>query len=165
MSNGIHLYVPAFDIWRSTFDIMNRDLISGILLLFLSGWLWFYTGAFPQLDDGYPGPSLFPRLIAIGFGLAGAVLCAGALKKGASIPLEADSGSIKPARMRLGAGLLLVIAYPWLAQWLQFIPIMGSFLLIFALLLRNTLKQALIMAALSAGLMYLMFTKLLGVPL
>ena len=68
------------------FEMVNRDYISGIFLLALSGWLWWYTGSFPQLDEGYPGPSLFPRLIALGLFLAGiSIIFKGMRNKGAAV--------------------------------------------------------------------------------
>ena len=143
---------------------MNRDYISGIFLLALSGWLWWYTGSFPQLDDGYPGPSLFPRLIALGLFLAGiSIIFKGMRNKGAAA--TRDRARISAGILRLGAGFGLVLAYPIAAQWVHFVPVMGGFILIFGLLLKNQAWHAILMAVLSAGLMYLMFTQLLGVPL
>ena len=131
----------------------------------LAGWLWFYTGSFPQMDDGYPGPSLFPRLIAIGLGLAGVVLSLKAVKGRRAKSPDSLARRTLAGTIRLGVGILLVSAYPLLTQSVHFIPVMAGFILIFGLLLRNPAWHALFMAVLSAGLMYLMFTQLLGVPL
>ena len=139
-----------------------RNKLSGGLLLVFGGWLWVYAGTFPELEGGHPGPSLFPRLIAIGLAAAGLALLLRREKRPAGGENKTRTAG---GFVRFGVGLLLVIAYPLLAQSIHFVPVMAGLILAFGLLLRNPAWHALLMAVLSAGLMFLLFTRLLGVPL
>ncbi len=150
--------------------IPHRDITSGLLLIGLSLWVWWQSAAFPQLDDGYPGPSLFPRAIAICIGIAGAVLL---LKRafGRSTTNKTATNRSTSRRLsiagllRLLAGLALAATYPLLIQYTHFIPIMAMVILFVGLLLKNEAWHALLMSVLSAALIYALFTQLLSVPL
>lgn len=140
-----------------------RDAVSGIALLALSLWLWYFTASFPQLDDGYPGPSLFPRLVALGLGFAGVILLIQSLR---SKQRSKKKRTIHwSGLVRFGAGMGLLMAYPFLIEQLHFIPVMALLIFVFGLLLRSPRWHALMMATLSAALIYALFTQLMGVPL
>ena len=141
-----------------------RDAVSGVALLALSLWLWYFTASFPQLDGGYPGPSLFPRLIALGLGFAGIVLLIQSFRS-KSLAKKQKTGIRWSGLGRLGAGIGLLIAYPYLIEQLHFIPVMAVLIFVFGLLLRSPKWHALMMATLSAALIYALFTQLMGVPL
>ncbi len=145
--------------------IPHRDITSGLLLMGLSLWVWWQSASFPQLDDGYPGPSLFPRAIAICIGIAGAVLLMKrAFGKSTSNRTAARNLNVAGV-LRLLAGLALAATYPLLIQYTHFIPIMAMVILFVGLLLKNQAWNALLMSVLSAALIYALFTQLLGVPL
>lgn len=141
-----------------------RDAVSGIALLALSLWLWYYTASFPQLDGGYPGPGLFPRIVALGLGLAGVMLLIQALR-GKSRSKQKKRTISWSGMARFATGMGLLAAYPVLIEQFHFIPVMALLIFVFGLLLRSPRWHALMMATLSAALIYALFTQLMGVPL
>ena len=66
--------------------LLQRDVLSGILLLGLSGTLWVLSAEFPSPDDGYPGSALFPRVIGVFIGTMGLWLIFKALRTPWSAP-------------------------------------------------------------------------------
>ena len=143
-----------------------QNLIAGILLAGLGVWIWVYTNTFPSLQEGYPGPALFPRLIALGLVLAGLSFVVGSLRRIAEIrdaiqqPRPAWSGL---ARLVLGVGL--VVLYPLVQTWLGFIPTISLLSFVVAYVLKARLVVAAATALLSALVIYWLFTGVLGVPL
>lgn len=143
-----------------------RNLIAGLLMAGVGVWIWVHTRTFPSLQEGYPGPALFPRLIAIGLVLSGGVFVGRSLRRWnqlrqmASVPRPDWFGL-----GRVGLGLLLVVLYPLLQTWLGFIPTVSVISFAIACALRARLIVALSTALLSTLAIYWVFTGLLGVPL
>ncbi len=146
---------------------IQRDTLSGVLLIGLGVWIWWQSASFPQLENGYPGPSLFPQTIAIGLACAGVFIALRRTKSNGRT-VEKVSKSI-PSRfsglLRLSAGLGLAVLYPVLIQYTHFIPVMAMLICFVGLLLKNAAWHALFMSILSAALIYALFTQLLSVPL
>ena len=145
--------------------ILHRDFISGLVLVVLSTWIWWHSASFPQLDDGYPGPSLFPRVIAVCLGIAGIILTFKRLPARAPSPGGRTSRIQSTDALRLLAGLTLAAVYPLLIPFTHFIPVMAVIILLVALLLRIQIWRALLVSVVSAALIYGLFTQLLNVPL
>ena len=146
--------------------LLHRELLSGLLLIGLSFWVWWQTSAFPKLDDGYPGPALFPQMIALSLALAGLYLSVRGFKiKNTGKPRKISARSALAGLTRLFIGLALAASYPILIQYTHFIPVMACLILFVALLLKNAAWHALLMSVLSAALIYALFTQLLSVPL
>ena len=145
--------------------IIHRDTVSGITLIAISAWVWWQASAFPQLDDGYPGPSLFPQLIACALAASGAYLAFKQLRSPSKPKKKTSPRSTLAGGARLFAGLSLAALYPILIQFTHFIPVMALLILFVALLLKNAAWHALLMSILSAALIYSLFTQLLNVPL
>ena len=143
-----------------------RNLVAGVLLVGLGGWIWVYAGTFPSLQEGHPGPALFPRIVAVGLALSGLGLAAGSLRRRAWLR-DATSGlSLSWAGLvRLGLGLGLVILYPFAQAVVGFAPAVAvlSFAVAYTLKARPLVAAA--VAVLSALALYGTFTGLLGVPL
>ena len=144
---------------------LNRDLLSGIILIAFSTFLWLQTTSFPQLEDGYPGPALFPQLIAISLSLLGVYLCVKAVMSRKRTASPRSNEPSKGMVLRFLTGIVLVSTYPLLVNHIHFIPAMAGLILFFGLILNNTPWKAMLTAVLSAGLIYALFTQLLGVPL
>ena len=144
---------------------IHRDAFSGVLLMGLSLWVWWYSRGFPQLDNGYPGPSLFPVLIACSIGLAGLWLTFRGLRKPRTARKTRPGRKALSGLARLLTGIALAALYPVLIQYTHFIPVMAFLILFVALLLKNAAWHAMLMAILSASLIYALFTQLLNVPL
>lgn len=158
--------LPLIDVKSTLTCMLNSNTISGLILLSISGWTWWQASSFPVLDDGYPGPALFPQVIAVSLALAGLYLV---LKK---TEFSKTTSTTKPARSgrlagagRLFVGLALTALYPILIQFTHFIPLMAMLIFFVALLLKNPAWHALLMSVLSAALIYGLFTQLLSVPL
>ena len=48
-----------------------RDGLPGLFIVGLAGFVWLSARGFPPLPEGYPGPGLFPQVIALLLGGAG----------------------------------------------------------------------------------------------
>jgi putative tricarboxylic transport membrane protein len=134
---------------------------NGLLLVVLAIWIWWYSANFPSLDEGYPGPALFPRIVAVGFALCGLLLLypfRGSLKLG-SRPLEAER------ILTLAGGLLIIVLFPFLLEFIGFVPALGILCLGFGFLLRVIWWKAILTAGLTAGIIYFLFVIGLGVSL
>lgn len=143
----------------------RKDIIVIGVLLALATWIWFYSGQFPNLPEGYPGPGLFPRVIALGLALIALAL----LVKGfISHPLT-DNQQLEPdpekSLLRLGFGAILMILFPLASPLLGF---MGALLVVgvlMGLVLQVRWWKALLTASVTTAGLYLIFVKLLSVPL
>jgi putative tricarboxylic transport membrane protein len=141
-------------------------VVPGSLILALGLSVWFYAGTFPELGGGHPGPGLFPRLVAAGLFFAGLGLTLQALRKPQSRQEQQDGPPRRlPAALRVAAGLGLVVLYPLLQDIVGFILTVSSLSFGVALLLGVRPLTALVTAVAGGALIYLFFTRLLGVPL
>ncbi len=141
------------------------NIISGSLLIVLSMGLWLFTEGFPQLDEGYPGPALFPRIVAAGLGISGLViLMFGIFRKDDIERKDREKNTYQPY-IRLISGLVLVGLYPLIQPLLGFIPSLSIVCLGLALLMRVQLKVAAPIAVLTSLFLYSIFYYLLGVSL
>ena len=141
-----------------------KNLIAGVLLAGLGVWIWVYTEAFPTLEEGYPGPALFPRVIAAGLALAGLGFIVGSLWKGGEIRQAFRWPTwLGVARLALGVGL--VALYPVMQTWMGFIPTVSILCFVIAVVLKVRLVVAALTAVVGTLLLYGLFTGVLGVPL
>jgi hypothetical protein len=116
---------------------------------------WFWIGAAEIEDEGGPGigPTAFPKGIAL-------VLAAATLLLIAQAAMRLVSGRLAPVSVTgrplyVLAGIVLVLAFPALMQWLGYYPAMG--LLIAALLGVAGYRKPIGIALYTAG--FLIFTK------
>lgn len=140
--------------------------ISAGLVIILSLFVWFYSRTFPSLPDGHPGPGLFPRAVAAGMFIAGCYLALRALRgepAGASQELKAES--VGKGLSRIGVVLLALGLYPFLTGIVGFVPTVSGISFIVALLLKAKPLQSAATALGGTLFVYLLFTRLLGVPL
>lgn len=141
-----------------------KNLIAGILLAGLGVWIWVYTETFPNLQEGYPGPALFPRVIAAGLALAGLGFIGSSLRRVGEIRQALQQPAwMGVARLALGVGL--VALYPVMQSWLGFIPTVSLLCFVVAVALKVRWYVAAITAVLGTLLLYGLFTGVLGVPL
>ncbi len=143
-----------------------RNRVAGVLLAGLGVWIWIYTGTFPTLEQGYPGPALFPRIIALGLMLSGLGFVVGSLRRIAEIRPAFDlSRPDWPGLARLMLGVGLVALYPLVQTWLGFIPTVSLLSFVVAYVLKARPVVAAVTALLSTLVIYWLFTGVLGVPL
>jgi putative tricarboxylic transport membrane protein len=147
-------------------NAFQKELLNSILLLALGGWIWWYAGKFPDLPEGHPGPSLFPRIIGIGLILSGALLLVTNLRRRRGQMEGTAEESIDPRGiLRLALGIGLVILYPFLRNWMAFIPSLLPVCFLVALLLRAKVWVAALTALGTVLFIHLIFTSLLGLSL
>ena len=143
-----------------------RNIVAGVLLAGLGGWIWIYTDTFPTLEQGYPGPALFPRIIALGLMLSGLGFVVGSLRRIAEIRPAFDRPQPDwPGLARLMLGVGLVALYPLVQTWLGFIPTVSLLSFVVAYVLKARPIVAAATALLSTLVIYWLFTGVLGVPL
>ena len=136
---------------------MSPRSIPGLAIILLASLVWISSRQFPTLPEGYPGPSLFPRVIAVLLLLAGVGLLLE--RTAAIIPSSLFSWT---SMARLGGGLgaigvfLLVLPQAG-AGWAA-----GGACLILAAVQRVDWKQALVASAVTGLVAHLMFGSLLG---
>ena len=142
-------------------DAIHR--LPGLFALVLGLGIAWYAGGFPELEGGHPGPGLFPSLVGIGLVLCGLVLLwrPGTREVGAEQAPDAGWAG----RSRFAAGLLLVMVFPWLHDLVGFFVATSLLALCVGLMLRARWQAAALTAILASGVIYLLFTRLLGVPL
>jgi putative tricarboxylic transport membrane protein len=138
---------------------------TGIGLIIFAIAVLLYTQTFPTLEKGYPGPSLFPNVLAVLFIVAGITLVAQGIRSGEKV-LKFDSSGITSSGlvnilMILGA----VIFYIYLSRFLGFQ--VTSFILLFGMTkwLRVSTPWSLATACVVTLAIYVLFAKILLVPL
>jgi hypothetical protein len=116
---------------------------------------WFWIAAADIDDEGGPGigPTAFPKGIALVLAAAALLLIVQAAMRLVSGRLGPESVTGRP--LYVLAGIVLVVAFPALMQWLGYYPAMG--LLIAALLGVAGYRKPLGIALYTAG--FLVFTK------
>lgn len=137
----------------------------GLALIMFAGWVFYYTQSFPTLANGYPGPALFPRVLATLFLATGIVLVIQSIYRREKIRML-DTGTLT----RTGMVNILIILVA-IVFYMFFSEDFG-FLLISPLLLFFLMKWFKVKTILSAGVslvitlaIYLLFAKVLLVPL
>lgn len=140
----------------------TSDGISALILILLGIGIWWQSGSFPSLEEGYPGPSLFPRLMAIGLVLGGSWIGLKAFREGkeTSKPLQEH-----PSLMKLAGGVILVAVYPILQPLIGFMGSLGLVCLGVALLLGIKPWIAVVSALGTVLFIFVTFEMLLGVSL
>ena len=144
----------------------KKEVLNASLVILVGGWIWWYSGRFPDLEEGYPGPSLFPRLISVGLILAGVGLFIDLLFGKPILSVDQESGTPdKRHWIRLLSGIGLIIIYPFLQPLIGFIPTLAIICFFIAVLLKVRIWLAASTALITVLLIYLVFTNLLGVAL
>ena len=142
----------------------NDGLIGTVLMLFGTAVL-LYTRGFPTLEEGYPGPALFPNVLASLFLIAGLVLLFRGIRSKAAL--------IKIDRQALGGRALLnilsvlaaVVVYIFLSEPVGFLILSFGLLFLLMTWFRAPALWSVVMACSVTLGIYLLFAKFLLVPL
>ena len=137
----------------------------GLVVIVFAIAVILYARNFPTLKEGYPGPGLFPTVIAVLFILAGITLVVQGLRSGERL-LKFDTHEVsRSGFMNLILVLAAVLFYIFLSDFLGFH--ITSFLIFFFLMkrLRVSTRWSLAMSCGITLLIYALFAKTLLVPL
>ena len=148
-------------------SVAHTESLNGGILLILALAIWAYASGFPELDQGYPGPALFPQLIALGFGISGVFLLGKYLPKALKTNnLAKDTEAPEKTRTSsLLAGVAIVSIFPLIFDFVGFLIPLAITVFLIALLLRIPYVKSGLLAAGATGAVYLIFNVLLNVPL
>ena len=164
-----------------------KELTFGLAFAALSLWIWLQARTFPSLG-AYPGPALFPQVVAVCLGLTSLVFVIRAgvqlsrqrhaspsSKEATNTPSVEPSQNNFVALLSMLAGLACVVVFPFLQDRLSDLNIAGVragglvtlALLGFgvALLLRVRVGMALLVAIGTSVAVTVAFRVLLGVPI
>ena len=141
------------------------DVILGGLVAIAGVFIFLQARTFPNLSGGYPGPGLFPQLLAVLLVLSGLWIAANAAVKRVrprTLPL-----SDVPRREKITALLvvLAVVFYVLVADTLGFVPVV--LILMIGLMLRTGVSRR---WGLTVGIgvtsaIYVVFERILHIPL
>ncbi|MCR5536144.1 MAG: tripartite tricarboxylate transporter TctB family protein [Succinivibrio sp.] len=143
-----------------------HDALLG-LIIFVGGLIICYVAKdFPDQNDGKPGPWLFPVVLSLLFSLSGLILFFKKFKTLKDRPLIDVQDRVGAAGMlKILVLLSLIIFYILTSEFLGFLIAMGLTMLIMMLVLRTKLYMALLVSACATLGIYLIFAKVLLVPL
>ncbi|MEX1328103.1 MAG: tripartite tricarboxylate transporter TctB family protein [Desulfobacterales bacterium] len=143
---------------------VSNTAIGLVLILFAAVVLW-HVQSFPSLDNGYPGPALFPSVLAVLFIFCGIGLIIQGVRQREKL-LKFDIGTLTlSGLLNILVVLGTIVCYIFLAQYAGFL--IFSFLVLFVLM--KWLKVKPLASILMSGgvtlVIYLLFAKVLLVPL
>lgn len=146
-----------------------NDAVTGGIFLVIAILAFAYAGTFTSLPGVKYGPDLFPRLIAILMGLGGIMLIVGSLRRSGGLPLFMLAPWARRPRNHaiLASVVASILFYILASERLGFL--LSAFLMLGGLLAvtRGTSKllSSAAVAAVVSVLLYLIFARLLRVPL
>jgi putative tricarboxylic transport membrane protein len=154
----------------------KAEFFAGIVLSALGGGVVLGAAQFPAIPGQDFGPGFFPTILGVGLLLSGAAYAIVALRQPeraaaavAGGAVEQEGGEELPADRSYYAALawlllgLGAIIYLW--ETVGFILLLSAFLTGFMVLLRVSLWRAALLAVLVTAAVYLVFIRILMVPL
>ena len=143
---------------------VSNTAIGLFLILFAAVVLW-HVQSFPSLDNGYPGPALFPSVLAVLFIICGiGLIIQGVRQREKS--LKFDTGTLKlSGLLNILFVLGMIVCYIFLAQFAGFLIFSFLVLLILMKWLKVKTLASILMSAGVTLVIYLLFAKVLLVPL
>lgn len=143
----------------------GADVVAGVLAAAVGVAVLLYVRTFPEMPGGQPGPALFPGIVGALFVLFGTVLAVRALVTRHAADAAALPGSAASGRVNAVAVIAFVVLYILLVETLGFVITMGGLLLLLMWRLGARLWVAAVAAAVTTGVMVLIFQRVLLVPL
>jgi putative tricarboxylic transport membrane protein len=142
----------------------RQDLVAALLAAALGAAVVLHVRTFPELPDGQPGPALFPGIVGALLLVFGLVLVVRAvLARGR--PVASGVPVTRQGAVRALAVVGLVVAYLLLAEVLGFLLTTAVLLFLLMWLLGAKPLVAALAAAVTTGILVLLFQELLFVPL
>jgi putative tricarboxylic transport membrane protein len=144
----------------------RHDLVAGLLAAALGAAVVLHVRTFPELPDGQPGPALFPSIVGALLVVFGLGLVVRAIRaRGREAAVDPGAGATGQGRLRALAVVGVVVAYLLLAETLGFLVTMGVLLFLLMWLLGARPLVAVLGAAVTTGVILLLFQQVLLVPL
>jgi len=143
---------------------VSNTAIGLFLIVFAAAVLW-HVQSFPSLDNGYPGPALFPSVLAVLFILCGVGLIVQGVRQHEKL-LKFDTGTLTlSGLLNIVFVLGAIVCYIFLAEYIGFL--IFSFAVLVALMkwLKVKTLSSIAMAVVVTLVIYLLFAKVLLVPL
>ncbi len=143
----------------------RKDYIGGGIFAALGVFIWALTFQFPVLEDGHPGPSLFPRVLGTLFFIFGFMVVFNGWKSRRT-PEESPPESELPLNyFNPIVVILLIAAFIALASKLGFILSGAAILFVLMMKLRVPLLKRSIVSVALVCIVFFIFSKVLRVPL
>lgn len=141
-----------------------NDLVLGLLAILIGTIVYIHSQSFPPMTDGHPGPGLFPSVLSGLFILAGIVLCVQGAKSRA--PLFSRLPDLDGRGFaNICVALLAIVFFIYASAPLGFLITSFACMLVLMLTLKARAVVALPVAAGMTLFIYLVFHKVLLVPL
>ncbi len=141
------------------------DTVIGLSLIIFAVAVLVHIQSFPELDNGYPGPALFPSVLSVLFIFCGIGLIFQGFRRKENV-LKFDIGSVSIAGwINIAFVLGAVVCYIFFSEFLGFLIFSFVILLILMKWLRVSTVLSLVMSAGVTLAIYLLFAKILLVPL
>ncbi len=143
-----------------------HDFLLGLLIMAASAAIYLTALGFPDQNDGKPGAWLFPCALSILFGICGLCLAVkGLMHFNEQKLVSLIPGLTGPGALRIAATIALVVFYILVSEFLGFLITMCIVIFVMMALMRNRLWVSVIAAPAATAAIYLIFAKLLLVPL
>lgn len=137
------------------------EAAAGVVLAAVGVYAASTASGFPRLAGGYPGPGLFPQILGLFL-----VACGIAVLWGARNPSAGTGGEYEPKELLHAAeAAAAVVVYMAVVNRLGFVPTVGFLLTLLMARLGVRLARAIPISLGLAVSLYLLFGRLLRVPL
>ena len=138
----------------------NKETHIGIAVTLLGVFVFFLARKFPELPEGYPGPGLFPTGIGLGFFTMGLLLVYFSFRSSTG-----DVGKLHGKWIPAIALLIILTLFPFLKDFAGFFISIAIAIFFVGLLMKLDILKSLLTAALTTGFIYVIFDRILHVPL
>ncbi|NND05391.1 MAG: tripartite tricarboxylate transporter TctB family protein [Saprospiraceae bacterium] len=138
----------------------NRSFIYGLAFSALGVFTFVVSNAFPGLPEGHPGPGLFPLIMGACMSLIGLALMVQYRSQD-----DGNKHSMVGDWISIGILLLILIVFPWLRNLAGFPIALAISISGVAMLLKILHWKAIIVGTSTTLVVFLLFNKLLQVPL
>ena len=143
---------------------VSNTAIGLFLIVFAAAVLW-HVQSFPSLDNGYPGPALFPSVLAVLFILCGVGLIIQGVRQREKL-LKFDTGALTlQGLLNIFFVLGTIVCYIFLAEYVGFLIFSVAVLVVLMKWLKVKTLSSIMMALSVTFVIYLLFAKVLLVPL
>ena len=141
------------------------DTTIGLSLIIFACAVLVHVQSFPELDNGYPGPALFPSVLSVLFIFCGIGLISQGIRKREKI-LKFDFESVNLAGwINIAFVLGAIVCYIFFSDYIGFLIFSFIILMILMKWLKVSTLLSLVMSVSVTLAIYLLFAKVLLVPL